>query len=562
MTKNLLRNQYLTFDDVLSLDETFLDDISLIFLINVTSAMILGSIITKTNHVNNLTVEDLIELIDDLIYEKKRGGYPCFVVLHGDKSPLYSSTSFINLLEKYNIKFSCAVGKWLQNQVSESYNNVVKRNVCKVILEKYSRSEIIALNRSLPERLAKKSRASKASDKEFRNIFFKKDNVKDQIFMAIPEAIELTNNAKHSIFKHSSRREVEKIIRNAEKPNVQPRELRLAARGTSSGSKFISAVNNAIETKKSSKEKLPLSLDSHYPIILPEIMPGHENQTTHSFIEQLRQANRDTNVEVINAIIKAVEILGSHSQEQAQGLRMDNQNLQKRLDYLVEQAKIAEDEKEAARIRKEKRAKAKRDRKRDAIKEEHFEAALEIAKRKSRNCYIQARNRCALTLLFITGLRSSELRFITVGLVKELFQHGTMGVDRNKRGMKNKPATLTVSGRKTLAKNRDDFHFMFMHKKNDAAYFFSPMNREDTPLTRETIQRDLNSILDQLKTQFPGLYFRTHSMRAGYITKLWRKGFDINKIRQAIGHKSISITQGYVEDMDEAELQIELSNLE
>jgi site-specific recombinase XerD len=51
-------------------------------------------------------------------------------------------------------------------------------------------------------------------------------------------------------------------------------------------------------------------------------------------------------------------------------------------------------------------------------------------------------------------------------------------------------------------------------------------------------------------------------MRSGYITKLWRNGFDINKIRQAIGHKSIGITQGYIEDMDEAELQMELSTLE
>ena len=114
MTKNLLENQYLTFNDVLSLDETFLDDVSLIFLINITSNMILGSIITKTNSVNNLTAADLVELIDELIYQKKRGGYPCFVILHGDKSPLYLSSSFVNLLTEYNIKFSCALGKCFQ----------------------------------------------------------------------------------------------------------------------------------------------------------------------------------------------------------------------------------------------------------------------------------------------------------------------------------------------------------------------------------------------------------------------------------------------------------------
>ena len=110
MAKNLLENRYLSFDDILSLDETFLGDISLIFLVNVTSGMILGQVISDNSTTANLTSDDLIELIDDLIYEKKRGGYPCFQVLHGDKSPLYSCESFINLLSEYKIRFSYCFG--------------------------------------------------------------------------------------------------------------------------------------------------------------------------------------------------------------------------------------------------------------------------------------------------------------------------------------------------------------------------------------------------------------------------------------------------------------------
>ena len=153
-------------------------------------------------------------------------------------------------------------------------------------------------------------------------------------------------------------------------------------------------------------------------------MPGNQNQTSESFLEQLRQANRDTNVDIINTIVKTVEILGSQNQAQTKLLKENNLELQEKLNYLTEQAKINEMEKELARIRKDKRAKAQRDR--DAMKEIHFDAALKLAKHP--NMYKQCRNRCALTLLFVTGLRSSELRFITVGLVKELFQNGTMGV--------------------------------------------------------------------------------------------------------------------------------------
>ena len=88
-------------------------------------------------------------------------------------------------------------------------------------------------------------------------------------------------------------------------------------------------------------------------------------------------------------------------------------------------------------------------------------------------------------MLFITGLRSSELRFITVDKVKNLFNHGTILVDRNKRDMKKKPTTLTVQGRKVLAMNAktDDFEFMFKHKSNDDSYFFTSIGRNN-PLSR------------------------------------------------------------------------------
>ena len=110
---------------------------------------------------------------------------------------------------------------------------------------------------------------------------------------------------------------------------------------------------------------------------------------------------------------------------------------------------------ETAKLRKEKRARANRNRRRDAIQDVHFYAALEMAKHP--NKYKEARSRCALVLLFITGLRSSELRFITVKLVKELFQNGTMGVDQCKRGVRNKPATLTKTGRKTLSTYHESY---------------------------------------------------------------------------------------------------------
>lgn len=530
-SRNLLQNKYLTNEDVLSVDETFLGPIGLTFLINVSSRMILGYILCNTTYCN-LEPADLIDLIEQLLREKKRAGYPSIHTLHGDKSPLYTDKKFKSLLATNNIGFSWAVGASFQNQISESYNNVLKRNVCKIILEEYTNTELKALNATLPLNLARLSRNRKPSSSEFRKLFFSFDRVKAQMFTAIPKAIEMNNEADHPLFG-SSKRKIEKILRNAKRPSELFPELTLVAPGTSEGDKFIKDI--MAETKEPSEKLEPT-------FVLPEIV---EETTTENFIEQLKEANRDTNTEVIDSIVAAVQILSDQNQTQTQ-------YLEEQLEYLTEQARITQAEKEAARERKEKRARATQDRKRNAVREDHLEAALVLAKHE--NPYIEARNKCALVLLYVTGLRSSEILFIKVRTLKDLFQDGLISVDRKKKGAKGKSAILTKSGKNLLAKHRQSFEFLFAFKNDENCYVFTPSNK-NKPLSRETLQRDLNKILTGLEIQYPGLHFRTHSMRAGYITNLWRKGFDVNTIRQVIGHKSISITQTYIEDVDSSELQ-------
>lgn len=53
----------------------------------------------------------------------------------------------------------------------------------------------------------------------------------------------------------------------------------------------------------------------------------------------------------------------------------------------------------------------------------------------------------------------------------------------------------------------------------------------------------------------------SHSFRAGYITQLWKSNNDIEFVRQAIGHVSISSTLLYVENLPDDERKARIRDM-
>lgn len=84
------------------------------------------------------------------------------------------------------------------------------------------------------------------------------------------------------------------------------------------------------------------------------------------------------------------------------------------------------------------------------------------------NLYQSTRLRLALTLLFVTGIRISELLPLKMNQVESLFTNHWISIDRAKREPANHKAFLTKEGSRIMRERRSDFELMQLFKKSDS----------------------------------------------------------------------------------------------
>ena len=170
------------------------------------------------------------------------------------------------------------------------------------------------------------------------------------------------------------------------------------------------------------------------------------------------------------------------------------------------------------------------------------------------NLYQSARLRLALALLFVTGIRISELLPLKMNQVGSLFTNHWISIDRAKRGPANHKAFLTKEGSRIMRERRSDLELLQLFKKSDS-YIFTAENSKK-PLAREAFTNLINKFMKDCSRRMdrnPNI--SSHSFRVGFITQLWRDTNDIEFVRQAIGHAKIDTTSQYVENLSEKERQ-------
>ncbi len=160
--------------------------------------------------------------------------------------------------------------------------------------------------------------------------------------------------------------------------------------------------------------------------------------------------------------------------------------------------------------------------------------------------------RLALALLFVTGIRISELLLLKMKQVESLFTNYWITIDRAKRGPVNHKAFLTKEGGRIMKERRSNFELLQLFKDGDS-YIFKAEN-SNKPLAREAFTNLINKFIKDCARrmdQNPNL--SNPSFRVGFITQLWRDTNDIEFVRQAIGHAKIDTTSQYVENLSEKE---------
>lgn len=157
--------------------------------------------------------------------------------------------------------------------------------------------------------------------------------------------------------------------------------------------------------------------------------------------------------------------------------------------------------------------------------------------------FVKERKIRALLLLYLTGLRVSNLLLLNVRHMKELFEKGKTQISLIKGGDKRFNLVLSNKGRKLLLSYKDHF-LVLSSKKNENDPVFSPIDKMDAPMPRENLDRELNKILAKASEIFKK-NIKTHSFRATVITELLANSITIDDVKEIIGHKSISSTLNY-----------------
>ena len=175
--------------------------------------------------------------------------------------------------------------------------------------------------------------------------------------------------------------------------------------------------------------------------------------------------------------------------------------------------------------------------------------------------HTSVRLRIAFCLLTTKGIRLNELLLLKMNQLQTLLESYWIKIDRSKRGPANHKSFLTRERRKLVVERKKDFESLFLLKNPDSYVFTSELNHNQM-LSRETITREINKVMDSVSKSFPDQpTIPRDSFRVGYISQLWKDTNDIEFVKQTIGHRRIDITSSYVgalSDQERKELSLHL----
>lgn len=158
--------------------------------------------------------------------------------------------------------------------------------------------------------------------------------------------------------------------------------------------------------------------------------------------------------------------------------------------------------------------------------------------------FTNKRNKLALILLYITGIKLNLLLKLKVNHLKSLLKDKFFTLPLKNDDFllvyiikqHDKYLSEVENCTKIVIENKENFDFVFT-KKN-----------QKKSLSRETLTRTLNDILKNAGENLKeNKIFSTHSFRITYIKNL-SKILSINEISQIIGHKNVNSTVKYYKD--------------
>ena len=302
--------------------------------------------------------------------------------------------------------------------------------------------------------------------------------------------------------------------------------------------------------------------------ITTSIVKNNNNQLENDYVKVIRYkldaVDKYTDIQewkkvVLNFMPKIEE--GVNQLREVKNLSKNQFNiildLNKKISDMNEEMNIMKE----ARLEKEKRILKRKNIKsqalRDSINEAEFTTTLQSIKQ---NHFVPSRRKAALILLYVTGLRVSNLLKFKVKHINDFLDKGDTFIELIKKGSKKHSLSLSLKSLELIKQFHDNFG-QLMKDKQPEQYLFTTQVQFDRPINRSSFDHELNQILIKASQRFHK-HIRTHSFRATIITD-FLKSTPIDVVKEIIGHKDIKTTLQYKRGaIDPMQVKRVLSNLD
>lgn len=265
------------------------------------------------------------------------------------------------------------------------------------------------------------------------------------------------------------------------------------------------------------------------------------------FVDFLKQPDENTNKQLddVNNLNHISTVLDQLNKKADTSMALGCLTARGVLD-LLEKEKLRQEAEKQRELERRKRLSRKIQPRREILTYDEFLNVLDGVSDfyKNRKCVIQ-RVRLALVLLYLTGLRVSNLLLITKKQYQDFYKSGSMILPLIKRGNRNHSINIPMQQAKLLTYVKNEGKALCLDKEADDLLFTSSVETDKKKqLCRVTFNKEINGYLKHVSAQLKK-NIRSHSFRITYVTDLLEHGVPIHDVCDLVGHKSISTTYLY-----------------
>lgn len=510
---NKIRNRYLVAEPNthFSADETVLcnDDkfkLVLFFTVDLGTRLIIGHSLNGGAFSSSQIIECLEQSLIPRIEDKPRP-----IVFHTDSASIYTSAEFQAFADKHQITLSRSVSfpqkAYHGNQVSESLNRWIKGHLRKVILKN--------LKPEYPHITEEN--------------WFKKG--------LGPTLLVLRNSGKEHLLSQFL---IETISEYNSRPHSSPNMFRCDPFGADEAFESVESPKDLPDISKNDNSVEAVSIRS----FRSTVFEGFALNLIAAMVFQLQvQTNQ---LEAVLASQNRLEHTNAKLVDQNQRLYEINRTIEKKVEYLEAEAVETKKKELAKQVLKAKRKAAKPKAVRDAITYSEYRQIIQMVEDKPWTQVVKSRTKVGLCLLYLTGLRISNLLLLTKKHLNDLIEHGEITIPLIKSTIPSRLIAIGAAGQKELDYLKSDITLLQAGQPNLGGPIFVASKDSDSSkaISRVNLSGQINRLLQEASRKI-GKHIRSHSFRATYITDLLDHEIPIEQVKDIMSHTNISTTAIY-----------------